>query len=44
MRLSVLLFLLILGAVVAGGAFLTTWEIPPPTRQVEKVIENDRFD
>jgi hypothetical protein len=44
MRLSLLLFLLLLGAVVAGGAFLATWEIPPPTRQVDKVIENDRFD
>ena len=30
-------------AVVAGGAFLSTWEIPPPSQQVEKTIPNDRF-
>jgi hypothetical protein len=30
-------------AVVAGGAFLATWEIPAPSEQVEKTIPNDRF-
>ncbi len=30
--------------VVAGVAvFLMTWEIPPPTATVEKVIPDDRF-
>lgn len=44
MRLSVLLIIVLLGAVVAGGVFLTTWEIPAPTHRVEKVIPNDQFE
>ena len=35
----ILLFLVILG----GGFFLTTWEFPPPSKPVEKVIDNKRF-
>lgn len=27
----------------AGGIFITTWELPAPTKQVEKVIPNERF-
>jgi Flp pilus assembly protein CpaB len=42
--LSVALFVLVVAAIVAGGVFLMTWEIPAPTRTVEKVIPNDRFD
>jgi len=30
-------------AVVVGGVFLSTWEIPAPSVQVEKTIPNDRF-
>ncbi len=30
-------------AVVSGGAFLATWEIPAPSEQVERTIPNDRF-
>ena len=34
----------LLAVIVAGGvAFLATWDIPPPTARVEKVIANDRF-
>ncbi|MGB1005881.1 MAG: hypothetical protein ACPGVX_01825 [Thalassobaculaceae bacterium] len=29
--------------VAGGGFFLTTWEIPAPTRVIEKVIPHDRF-
>jgi hypothetical protein len=29
--------------VVAGIAFLATWDIPPPKAPVEKVVPNDRF-
>lgn len=43
-RLSVALFVLVVAAVAAGGVFLMTWEIPAPTRTVEKVIPNDRFE
>ncbi len=27
----------------AGAVFLATWEIPPPSAKVEKVIPDDRF-
>jgi len=30
-------------ALVAGTIFLATWDIPPPTRQIEKVIPDERF-
>jgi hypothetical protein len=30
-------------AIVGGVAFLATWDMPPPTATVEKVIPNDRF-
>lgn len=30
-------------AVAGGGLFLVTWEIPPPTTQVEKVIPDENF-
>ena len=28
---------------VIGGVFVLTWDIPPPSTQVEKVIPDDRF-
>jgi len=39
------LFLLVLLIVAVGGglAFLATWEIPAPSKKVEKVLDNDRF-
>ena len=27
----------------AGAVFLATWEIPPPSAKVEKVIPDERF-
>ncbi len=39
--LYILLFLLL--AIGGGGAFLATWEIPAPLREVEKVLPDDRF-
>ena len=42
-RKSQLLLVLILGLLVLGGVFVLTWEIPPPSTQVEKVIPDDRF-
>ncbi len=27
----------------AGGVLVATWELPPPTKPVEKAIANDRF-
>lgn len=29
--------------VVGGVGFLATWDMPPPSAPVEKVIPNDRF-
>lgn len=34
---------LILLIVVGGGIFLATWEIPPPSAQVERPIPDSRF-
>ncbi len=38
-------FLAILLLVVIGGllTFLATWDIPTPSKNVEKVLDNDRF-
>ena len=33
----------ILLIVLGGAVVLTTWDIPAPSRQVEKVIDNGRF-
>lgn len=38
-----ILMVLVLALVVGGAAFLATWDMPPPTATVEKVIPNDRF-
>ncbi len=34
---------LVVAVVVIGGGVLLTWDIPAPTKQVEKVIPDDRF-
>ena len=43
MKLFAILFLFLLALVVAGGVFLLTWDIPPPSQTVEKVLPDDRF-
>jgi hypothetical protein len=38
------LFVVLLLMLVLGGAvFLVTWEIPPPTARVERVLPDDTF-
>jgi hypothetical protein len=37
--LLVLLLVLVLG----GAVFLVTWDIPPPTARVERVLPDDQF-
>jgi hypothetical protein len=37
------LTILVLGSIVAGAAFLLTWDIPPPLDMIEIVIPDDRF-
>lgn len=38
-----IVIVLVLALAVGGAAFLATWDMPPPTATVEKVIPNDRF-
>jgi len=40
--ITVLIVLAVL-AVAGGVVLLGTWEVPPPTKTVEKTIPNDRF-
>ncbi|MBL6599234.1 MAG: hypothetical protein ISP41_10115 [Alphaproteobacteria bacterium] len=41
---SAVIVLVIVVAVLAGGlAFLSTWDIPAPTKPVEKAIPNDKL-
>jgi hypothetical protein len=42
-KLSRIIALFVLVVLVAGAVFLATWQIPPPTAKVEKVIPNERF-
>ncbi len=45
MRIILRALLLLAIAVFGGGiAFLATWDIPAPTRQIEQTIPNDQFD
>ncbi len=44
MSLASRLTLLLIAVIIVGGAvFLATWDIPAPTRQVEKVMPDNRF-
>tara|TARA_R110000787_G_scaffold16622_8_gene50417 strand:- start:28625 stop:28759 length:135 start_codon:yes stop_codon:yes gene_type:complete len=38
------ILLLILAGIVGGGVYLATWDMPPPSERLEKVIPNDRFN
>jgi hypothetical protein len=38
-----LLLVLLLVMVLGGTVFLVTWEIPPPTARVERVVPDDMF-
>ena len=33
----------LLAVVLGGTVFLVTWNIPPPTARVERVVPNDQF-
>ena len=43
MKIAVTLFVVVLVALVGGFAFLSSWDIPPPTEQVEKVIPHEKL-
>ena len=42
-KLTTIIAVAVLVVLGVGTAFLATWEIPPPSAQVEKVIPDDRF-
>jgi hypothetical protein len=42
-KLAGVLVVLVLAVVVGGGAFLATWDVPPPSAKVEKVIPDERL-
>ena len=41
-KVSVIL-IVVVAVLVSGSLFLMTWDNPPPTQEVEKVLSNDRF-
>jgi hypothetical protein len=43
MRRTIYILLALVVVIGAAGVFLSTWDIPPPTERVQKVISNDRF-
>lgn len=42
-KLTGVLVIVVLAVVVGGGIFLATWDLPPPSSQVEKVIADERL-
>ena len=38
-----LLLMLLLVVTLGGTVFLVTWDIPPPTGRVERVLPDDQF-
>lgn len=42
-KVSTLVLVLVVAAVIGGGMFLSTWDIPAPVAKVEKVIPDERF-
>ena len=43
MKIAVTLFVVLLATLVGGFAFLSSWDIPPPAEQVEKVIPHEKL-
>lgn len=43
LRFPLILLAVVVVVIAAGAVFLATWDIPPPTARVEKVIPNDRI-
>lgn len=43
MRLTLLVLIIVVVAILGGGAFLVTWDIPAPSSTVEKTVPDDRF-
>ena len=42
-RITIILLAIVVLVIAGGGVLLASWQIPAPTKQLEKVIPNDRF-
>jgi len=42
-KVTLIVAVLLVGSLAAGGLFLLTWDIPPPSSTVEKVLPDDQF-
>ena len=42
-RILLAILAVLVVVIVAGGIYLTTFDVPAPTKAVEKIIPNDRF-
>jgi hypothetical protein len=43
MKIAIIVFVVVLAVLAGGFAFLSTWDIPAPAKQVEKVISNEKL-
>jgi hypothetical protein len=43
MRLTLIILAVVAVALLGGGVFLVTWDIPAPSSTVEKIVPDDRF-
>jgi hypothetical protein len=43
MRLTLIILSVLIVALLGGGVFLVTWDIPAPSATVEKTVPDDRF-
>lgn len=42
-KIAAVLVALVLAVIVGGGIFLATFDLPPPSAKVEKVISDDKL-
>ncbi|HEY9537534.1 MAG TPA: hypothetical protein VIS03_08055 [Kiloniellaceae bacterium] len=43
MKKTLIALVVLAGLIVSGGFFLLTWNIPPPSAPVEKVLPDESF-
>jgi len=42
-RFTLTIIVIFFALVATGAVFLATWDIPPPSKSVEKVLDDGRF-
>jgi hypothetical protein len=42
-RMTLTVFVIFIALIGTGVVFLATWDIPPPSKSVEKVLDDGRF-